>query len=143
MMRSAASVMFRSAPLKRGGSAAICLLRAQSTMACTAEAEAVVKVHQYRSTPDTSSSTAASSRLPNDMRERNAMYTDEAKRSMSGIDARVRHVSNISEMGLSHFYYYNSNIKVLTSLYSLNFNSNLASGLDQGRNRPNLSFALP
>jgi len=38
--------------------------------------------------PDT---TTAQARLPNDATERNALYSDEEKRSLSGIEARVRH----------------------------------------------------
>jgi len=44
-----------------------------------------VEVHKFHSNPP------VSTRLPNDASERNAIYGDERKRSMGGIEASVRH----------------------------------------------------
>jgi hypothetical protein len=52
-----------------------------------------VEVHKFVShSPIMSQDGANTYRLPNDVRERNALYRNEIDRSMSGVEARVRNV---------------------------------------------------
>jgi hypothetical protein len=55
--------------------------------------EETVEVHKYVSeSSQTNPNPTNIFRLPNDMRERNALFNNEVDRSMSGVAARVRNV---------------------------------------------------
>jgi biotin synthase len=60
-----------------------------------------VEVHQYFSAAANNTTNSATNvfRLPNDVRERNAIYKNEANRSMSGVDAGVRNDWSKEEIG--------------------------------------------
>lgn len=61
-----------------------------------------VEVHQYVSAAANNNNLTNMFRLPNDVRERNAIYRNEENRSMSGVDARVRHVSKYTAIYVQH-----------------------------------------
>ena len=79
MSNFAASLMLRRATLTSRSSA----LRSFST------APASVKIDRYQAPPPPSPQDTA--RLPNDERERNSLYSEEAQREMGGIASTVRH----------------------------------------------------
>mmetsp|Transcript_15777 Transcript_15777/g.22540 ORF Transcript_15777/g.22540 Transcript_15777/m.22540 type:complete len:448 (+) Transcript_15777:194-1537(+) len=58
-----------------------------------------VEVHHYVSAATDNNNITNMFRLPNDVRERNAIYGNEENRSMSGVDARVRHDWTKEEIG--------------------------------------------
>jgi hypothetical protein len=65
----------------------------QSATAAQPEMPPMVEVYKASSPSGGPNSSMFQERLPNDAAERNAMHGDEEKRSMSGIEATVRHVS--------------------------------------------------
>ena len=81
--------MIRRVLTSRGGVCALAGTTTKKISRVLMSTLSQVEVHKFHSNPP------VSTRLPNDASERNAIYGDERKRSMGGIEASVRHVSKI------------------------------------------------